>query len=113
MEDFDFTKEYKKGDTVYLVRCYNDVGVQEVKKLKIRSVYPTYMVGCANKSKAFLMDKSMLVNIFTNNLEANERLSSIAKKQVGISISDDDLYSRQLNEEYETDLDEEGGEEDE
>ena len=110
MEEFDFTKHYKRGDITFLVRCYNDLGIQEVKKLTIRSVFNTYMVGCGAKSKAFVIDKSNLPNLFKTNQEANTYLDSIAKKIKPLTISDEDLYYIQCRNE---ELEDKGGEEDE
>lgn len=76
----DFTKLYKKKDVVYLVRCIDSVGIQEIKKLKLRTVEPDYMVGSAEKGSAMYIDSEWANNIFLSNKEAKEYLSKISKK---------------------------------
>jgi hypothetical protein len=78
--DIDFTQDYSKGDIVYLVRCFNSVGVQEVVKLKLRTIYDNYMVGCTEKSAVFTIGKDWINNIFSNKNEATAYLKTITKK---------------------------------
>jgi len=78
--DIDFSQKYYKGDIVYLARCINSVGIQEVVKLKLRTIEPDYMVGCTEKSVVFNIGKDWIGNVFKNKNEAFSYLKTITKK---------------------------------
>lgn len=77
--DVDFTKLYKRGDKIYLVRCINVLEVSEVVMLKLRTVFPNYMVGCSEKSNVFLIGDDWINNLFPTMKEANAYLKKISK----------------------------------
>lgn len=48
--DFDFRNFYEKGQIVFFVRVLSKLGIKEVKKLYLRSIYPRMMVGSEDKA---------------------------------------------------------------
>lgn len=48
--DFDFRGYYEKGQIVYFVRILATLGIKEIKKLYLRSIYPRMMVGSEEKA---------------------------------------------------------------
>lgn len=91
--DIDFTSLYKKGDIIYLVRCIENVGIQEIKKLKLRTIMKTYMVGSEDKGGTIFIGRDMLSNIFSSNKDAKSRLDQITKN---IKIKIDEEVPNQL-----------------
>lgn len=78
--ELDYTSKYKKNDIVFLSRYIERVGIQEVCKLKLRTVMSEYMVGIIDKSNVLLIGKDMSDKIFLSQKDAKKHLDSIAKK---------------------------------
>ena len=47
----NYEESFKRGQTVYLVHTDSTSGANEILQIKLRTVFPTYMVGCVNKTK--------------------------------------------------------------
>lgn len=78
MSNYDFTQHYKKKEVVYEV----DINECVIRKLKLRTVLPTYMVGVIDKGATSyisfgkkdlifktLMDAKMYADQLGNNFE--------------------------------------------
>ena len=47
----NYEESFKRGQTVYLVYTDSTSGANEILQIKLRTVFPTYMIGCVNKTK--------------------------------------------------------------
>lgn len=76
--DFDFRKEYHKGQTIYLVRTFNMMGIRkELEELRLRTIYPRMLVGVKEKGTCECIDYNEQDNIFTNIVDAKLEYDSI------------------------------------
>lgn len=73
--NIDFSSLYKKGDTLF----YANIEEALIRKIKLRTVDDTYMVGVVNKSDVIFIGKDKINRLFTSMLDANLYLDSLGK----------------------------------
>lgn len=69
---FDFNNYYTKGQVIYYVKINNMTGDKELLELKIRSIYPKFMVACTEKAFAQCLGPDVYDYIFTDRYTAVE-----------------------------------------
>lgn len=75
MTDCKFTDKYKKGDIIY----YANIEESIVRKMKLRTVEDTYMVGVVNKSDCIFIGKDKLNRLYPTMIDAKLYLDSLGK----------------------------------
>lgn len=94
MENFSFVNHYRKHEIVYVFDVTYD---NKIKKTKIRTIYPSYMVGNIDKGEALFIGIDKKDLIFTSLKEAQEYV-----RNHNITIT-----NKEQNEEYSLDSEEE------
>lgn len=85
---FDFNNYYTKGQTIYYVKLNNMTGDKEFLELKIRSIYPKFMVACTEKAFAQCLGPDVQDYIFADRYTAVECYNN-AKVEQRVYIKDD------------------------
>lgn len=76
--DFDFRNFYEKGQTVYYIRILNgNINTKELKKLKVRTIYPRSIVCNEEKTCCQCIGYAQRDLIFTNYVDANTAYDTI------------------------------------
>lgn len=85
---FDFNNYYAKGQTIYYVKLNNMTGDKEFLELKIRSIYPKFMVACTEKAFAQCLGPDVQDYIFADRYTAVECYNN-AKVEQRVYVKDD------------------------
>jgi hypothetical protein len=75
--DFDFRNLYAKGSTIYYVSVLEPLGVKELKKLYLRTVYPRMLIGVEEKGFCQCIGYCGRDKVFLTLLEADAYYQSI------------------------------------
>ena len=76
MEEYLFTKHYKAKDKIF----YADIEESLVRKLTIRTVEDTYMVGIVGESDVVLIGRDKIARLHKSVLDTKRYLESLGKK---------------------------------
>ena len=75
---FNYESLYKKGQKVYYLRILPTLKIKDMIQLKLRTVCPTYIIGCAKESKQAVVvgigDKD---NVFVDVDEAKAKYKNV------------------------------------
>jgi len=80
--DFNFNDFYEKDQTIYFIRYFEKLGSKELLTLKIRSIYPRFMVACEDKQATVCMGPDVKDFIFLDKRLAKEVFEGIKVRQV-------------------------------
>ena len=107
--DFDFRNFYEKGQIVYYVHIIETLGVKEVKKLYLRTIYPRMIIGTEEKSYCQCIGYSDRDRIFITSRDADIYSDSIVlnskyntenkrkSKKDNDDIDEDDITSNEYD----------------
>ena len=84
--DFDFRNFYEKGQTVYYIRILNgNINTKELKRLKVRTIYPRAMVCNEEKTCCQCIGYEQRNLIFDNYVDANAAYDTINMEEEEVS----------------------------
>lgn len=80
--DFDFADYYEKFDKIYFIRIHEKLGIKDLLELKIRTIYPRFLVTIEDKKACVCIGYNEKDFIFINKKEAIKAYNKIHVKTV-------------------------------
>lgn len=99
--DFDFNDFYEEGQKIYYVQVFERLGTINLLELKLRTIYPRFLVGVSNKSKQstcigydtkdfIFEDRGQALELY-NSIEIDTKKDvSIEEELGGVELIDED-----------------------
>jgi hypothetical protein len=96
-KEYSFKSHFKVGDMIF----YANVEESVVRKLRLRTVEDTYMVGVLNKSDTTFIGRDKLPRIYNTFLDAKRYLDTMGKSAKLEIIFDLPDQLKEMEDEYE------------
>lgn len=112
---FDFANFYEKGQKIYYIRVFEKLGTKELLELKVRTVYPRFLVTCEDKKACVCIGYDGKDMIFEDRKEALKVYNKIHVKAITYTsdldvkktLKENDFIDEEESEDYlanETDI---------